>query len=46
MASNKTIIDKWTFSTNGVSIMGRYGIPYIKFGPDTEDQAHTPNEKT
>lgn len=39
-------IDKWTFSTNGVSIMGRYGIPCIGFGPGHEDQAHAPNEKT
>ncbi len=40
------IVDKWTFSTNGVSIMGRYGIPCIGFGPGHEDQAHAPNEKT
>lgn len=40
------IVDKWTFSTNGVSIMGRYGIPCIGFGPGHEDQAHTPNERT
>jgi putative selenium metabolism hydrolase len=40
------VIDKWTFSTNGVSIMGRYGIPCIGFGPGHEDQAHAPNEKT
>ena len=39
-------VDKWTFSTNGVSIMGRYGIPCIGFGPGHEDQAHAPNEKT
>ena len=39
-------IDKWTFSTNGVSIMGRYGIPCIGFGPGKEAQAHAPNEKT
>lgn len=39
-------IDKWTFSTNGVSIMGRFGIPCIGFGPGHEDQAHAPNEKT
>lgn len=38
--------DKWTFSTNGVSIMGRFGIPCIGFGPGHEDQAHAPNEKT
>lgn len=40
------VCDKWTFSTNGVSIMGKYGIPCIGFGPGHEDQAHAPNEKT
>ena len=40
------INDKWTFSTNGVAIMGRFGIPCIGFGPGHEDQAHAPNEKT
>ena len=39
-------VDKWTFSTNGVSIMGRYGIPCIGFGPGKEKEAHAPNEKT
>jgi len=39
-------VDKWTFSTNGVSIMGRYGVPCIGFGPGKEAQAHAPNEKT
>ncbi len=40
------LVDKWTFSTNGVAIMGRFGIPCIGFGPGHEDQAHAPNEKT
>jgi putative selenium metabolism hydrolase len=40
------VVDKWTFSTNGVSIMGRYGIPCIGFGPGHEEEAHAPNEKT
>lgn len=40
------VVDKWTFSTNGVSIMGRFGIPCIGFGPGKEAQAHAPNEKT
>ena len=40
------VVDKWTFSTNGVSIMGRYGIPCVGFGPGHEDQAHAPNELT
>jgi len=41
----KAILDKWTFSTNGVSIMGMYGIPCIGFGPGREEEAHAPNEK-
>ncbi|PTT55463.1 YgeY family selenium metabolism-linked hydrolase [Aeromonas sp. HMWF014] len=40
------VVDKWTFSTNGVSIMGRHGIPVIGFGPGKEPEAHAPNEKT
>ncbi|MEG1661634.1 MAG: YgeY family selenium metabolism-linked hydrolase, partial [Clostridiales bacterium] len=40
------VIDKWTFSTNGVSIMGRFGIPCVGLGPGREDQAHAPNEIT
>ena len=39
-------VDKWTFSTNAVSIMGRYGIPCIGFGPGHEEEAHAPNERT
>jgi putative selenium metabolism hydrolase len=38
-------IDKWTFSTNGVTINGYYGIPIIGFGPGNEVLAHAPNEK-
>lgn len=40
------IVDKWTFSTNGVAIMGKYGVPCIGFGPGAEEEAHAPNEKT
>lgn len=40
------VVDKWTFSTNGVSIMGRHQIPCIGFGPGHEEEAHAPNEKT
>lgn len=39
-------IDKWTFSTNGIAIMGIHGIPCIGFGPGNEEQAHAPNEWT
>lgn len=39
-------VDKWTFSTNGVSIMGREGIPCVGLGPGKEEEAHAPNEKT
>lgn len=44
--NKKPVVDKWTFSTNGVSIMGRHGIPVIGFGPGKEPEAHAPNEKT
>jgi putative selenium metabolism hydrolase len=37
--AKRPVVDKWTFSTNGVSIMGRYGIPCVGFGPGHEDQA-------
>lgn len=40
------LVDKWIFSTNGVSIMGRYDIPCIGFGPGHEEEAHSPNERT
>jgi putative selenium metabolism hydrolase len=46
MRKERPLTDKWTFSTNGVSIMGRNGIPVIGFGPGAEAQAHAPNEKT
>ncbi len=39
------LIDKWTFSTNGVTINGYYGIPIIGFGPGNEVLAHAPNER-
>jgi len=40
----KPLIDKWTFSTNGVSIAGMKGIPCIGLGPGNEIYAHAPNE--
>ncbi|HUI70432.1 MAG TPA: YgeY family selenium metabolism-linked hydrolase [Spirochaetia bacterium] len=39
-------VGKWTFSTNGVAICGKHGIPTIGFGPGDEDRAHAPNEYT
>jgi putative selenium metabolism hydrolase len=44
--NKEPIVDKWTFSTNAVSIMGRYNIPCVGFGPGREEQAHAPNEIT
>ena len=38
-------VDKWTFSTNGVTINGCYGIPVIGFGPGNEVMAHAPDER-
>jgi len=46
MRKARPLTDKWTFSTNGVAIMGRNGIPVIGFGPGAEAQAHAPNEMT
>lgn len=46
MREPRPLTDKWTFSTNGVAIMGRAGIPCIGFGPGAEAQAHAPNEIT
>lgn len=37
-------VGKWTFSTNGVAIAGRHGIPCLGLGPGDEVLAHAPNE--
>lgn len=41
----KPLVDKWTFSTNGIATNGMYKIPTIGFGPGNEVLAHAPNEK-
>jgi putative selenium metabolism hydrolase len=38
------LVDKWTFSTNGVAIAGLHGIPCLGLGPGNEIYAHAPNE--
>jgi putative selenium metabolism hydrolase len=43
--NQKLKVDKWTFSTNGVTINGVHKIPVIGFGPGNEELAHAPNEK-
>jgi putative selenium metabolism hydrolase len=37
-------LDRWVASTNGVTTMGRLGIPTIGFGPADVALAHTPDE--
>jgi len=41
----KPVVDKWTFSTNGIMTCGTYKIPTIGFGPGNEVLAHAPDEK-
>jgi len=38
------LIDKWTFSTNGIAIAGMNNIPCLGLGPGNEIYAHAPNE--
>jgi acetylornithine deacetylase/succinyl-diaminopimelate desuccinylase-like protein len=39
------VVDKWTFSTNGIAICGLFGVPTIGFGPANEVHAHTPEDQ-
>jgi putative selenium metabolism hydrolase len=39
------VVDKWTFSTNGVASMGLMGVPTIGFGPGEEEVAHSVAER-
>ncbi len=42
--AKEPLVDKWTFSTNGVVINGIHKIPCIGFGPGNEVMAHAPDE--
>jgi putative selenium metabolism hydrolase len=39
------VVDKWTFSTNGVGSMGICGVPTMGFGPGDEVDAHSVGER-
>jgi putative selenium metabolism hydrolase len=43
--SREPVVDKWTFSTNGVASMGLMGVPTIGFGLGEEDVAHSVLER-
>ena len=43
--NKKPVVDKWTFSTNGIATMGMFGIPTIGFGPANEVYAHSVNDQ-
>jgi len=38
------VVDKWTFSTNGIATAGMKGIPTFGLGPGNEIHAHAANE--
>ena len=38
------LVDKWTFSTNGIATAGLKGIPTLGLGPGNEVYAHAANE--
>ncbi len=39
------LVDKWTFSTNGIATAGVFSIPTIGFGPANEIYAHSPDDQ-
>jgi putative selenium metabolism hydrolase len=39
------VVDKWTFSTNGIATCGMFGVPTVGFGPANEVHAHTPEDQ-
>lgn len=44
VTGREAAVSRWTFSTNGVTIMGLHGVPCLGFGPGLEKIAHTANE--
>jgi len=45
LTGKEPVVDKWTFSTNGVGSMGICGVPTMGLGPGDEACAHTVNER-
>lgn len=43
--NKKPEVGRWVFSTNGVAVMGMYGIPCVGFGPGDESYAHMATEQ-
>jgi putative selenium metabolism hydrolase len=41
----RPVVDKWTFSTNGIATCGLFGVPTVGFGPANEVHAHTPDDQ-
>ena len=41
----RPVVDKWTFSTNGIATCGLFGVPTVGFGPANEVHAHTPEDQ-
>src|SRR4030065_609082 len=39
MFGRAPVVDKWTFSTNGVGSMGVMGVPTMSHGPGEEERA-------
>lgn len=43
--SEKPVVGRWVFSTNGVAVMGMHNVPCIGFGPGNEIYAHMATEQ-
>lgn len=41
----RPVVDKWTFSTNGIATCGLFGVPTVGFGPGHEVYAHSPEDQ-